>query len=227
MRLRPTMRIRRGPQTPVSRIHALSGFTMLLTLCASGFAASAYAGTVVVYTDAVAFLSATQTTLQATYESFSEGIHPDPVVDGNVVATRAPGGDPLYVGHPDGPGDGSTLPHLQSAGLMANGNEGIDLTLTGGIYNAVGFDTITNFGAPPVVSVFDANGNLVDSFALTQLPNTYGFLGITSDVNIARVRWFATSGEFQNTVLDNVRTGSVATVGLRAGTWAQAKLLYR
>ena len=227
MRLRPTMQFRRGPQTPVSRIHALSGFSALLTLFASGFTASAYAGTVVVYTDAVAFQSATQTTLQATYESFSEGIHPDPVVDGNVVATRAPGGDPLYVGHPGLPGDGSTLPHLQSAGLMANGNEGIDLTLTGGIYNAVGFDTITNFGAAPVVSVFDTNDNLVASFALPQLPNTYGFLGITADVTIARVRWFANGGEVQNTVLDNVRTGSVTTVGLRASTWAQAKNRYR
>jgi hypothetical protein len=182
---------------------------------------------VTAFTSAGDFLAATTTTMQATYESFSEGIHPDPVIDGAVIATRGPGGDPLYVGHPGGPGDGSTYPHLHSAGLMANGNEVIDLTFSSGPHGAIGFDTITNSYAPPTVTVFGLQDVVLASFVLTQAPNTYGFFGVVSDVPIGRVRWAAVGGGAENTVLDNVLLGEMLPVAIDAANWSAVKSLFR
>jgi hypothetical protein len=118
----------------------------------------------------------------------------------------------------------NTNPTPTSKGLTGNGQDDIDLTLPANTL-AVGFDTITNQFAPPVVTVYAPNGTVLATHTLTQAPNTYGFLGISSGASIGKVRWQGFQGHIQNTVIDNVRI-AVALPALPS-TWGRLKRLYQ
>ena len=109
--------------------------------------------------------------------------------------------------------------------LTGNGNDDIDMTFPDGTH-AVGFNETTNSFAAPVVTLFDSNGAELASFTLTQGVNTSGFVGFVSDTPIAKVRWLATSGDLENTMIDNVRFGASFAPASPA-TWGQIKGAYR
>ncbi len=97
---------------------------------------------------------------------------------------------------------------LTSNVLTANGNENFELTFASPP-TAVGFDSITNFSTTkPVVTVYDTNGLLIGTYSLTQAPDSYGFVGIISNVPIGKIGWTAVFGEVQDTAIDNIRIGT-------------------
>lgn len=123
---------------------------------------------------------------------------------GETGGYRAPN---LAVGTPTFPDTDFGLP-LTSNVLTVSGNENFDIIFADPP-TAVGFDTITNFSATkPIVSVFDTDDVLIGTYTLTQAPDTFGFVGITSRVPIGRVHWLAHLGGIEDTGIDNVRVGS-------------------
>jgi hypothetical protein len=120
----------------------------------------------------------------------------------------APFAPNLWIITPDGPGDFPSTPR-QSNVLTSSGNEHFSLTFDSPM-SAVGFDTYTNAFAPPVVSVYDTAGNLIDRDALSQSPASFGFIGVASTAGIGRIEWQATGGEVENTAIGNIRLAPTA-----------------
>ena len=161
------------------------------------------------YDSLAAFQAATSSTLQSTFESFSEGIKPSPIVDNGITfASGAVGADFLYTARPGGPADDFFNPHLSSTVLTADGNENFDITFGSLAPGAVGFNMYTNQFAPPVVTVFNTSDTLIGTFTLTQAPNTFGFFGVSSDQTIGRIHFLASGGGVQNTGVDDFRVGN-------------------
>jgi hypothetical protein len=163
---------------------------------------------VVFYTDLATFQANSTTAVAVTFEGFAPADEPifSPITLGGVTFTpisSAPRPPNLFVRTPDG-GQGNFAVPPDSIVLAARGNEHFDLTFAADPF-AVGFDTYTNTFSPPVVSVYDTGGILLAAHVLTQAPGTLGFLGMVSDTPIGRVEWLATSGNAQDTAIDNVR----------------------
>jgi hypothetical protein len=161
---------------------------------------------VTLHTDLTTFQAASNTTVESTFESFPPGFIASPFNDGSVTFDQPPGNVLGIVT----PATSSQInPDALSNVLATNGNEDIDLTFTGPAPTAVGWDAYTNQFGPPLVTVFDTDGNLIARFIITQSPNTIGFVGITSLVPIGRVHWLAEQGGVEHTALDNVRVGRI------------------
>ena len=191
-----------------------------VVFAAFGVAAAIPAGAAVTFFDGqVAFDLASTTTLRATFEGFSHvndtpGIA-DPYTEGGVtffhpsnLYVAAPTGAAVAVGDIEFP--------MASNVLTASGNEDITLTFAGPAPLAVGFASFTNRFDAPVVSVFDTASVLIGSYTLTQLPDSAGFVGITSTVGIGSVRWLADRGGIKDTANDNVYVGTIP----EPSTWA-------
>jgi site-specific recombinase XerC len=75
---------------------------------------------------------------------------------------------------------------------------------------AVGFNTITNFStSKPILTVFDINESLLGTYTLNQPADTFGFVGITANAPIGKIRWTGFEGGIKDTGIDNIRTGLV------------------
>ena len=204
--------------SPARRISRRRTDRRMLSVAACVVLASAARAQVTSYTNLAAFQSAAPSTvLRATFESFPIGQVND-IAEGGLSFSNN-GGGPLYILDP---GLGGTSPAPLSKILTGNGNERFDITFGGTNPFAVGFDTYTNFSLPPEISVFDGSNTLIGSFTLAQGPNTFGFFGVTSTTPIGRVLWSATNGNLDNTAIDNVRTGSVASSAPEPGSIALA-----
>lgn len=186
---------------------------VLVALVLSLLPASPAHGQVVSFADFASFNAGTLTTVQATFEAFP--VAPanlgSAIVEGCMAVSfnpsSTPGGGTKGIAVLD---TGSPLsPPPSSRVLSAHGNE--DLTLTFGASclgpTAVGFETYTNGSAPPRVTIVDSMGTIT-TFALTQPPNTLGFVGVISPLPIVSVRWLATQGHIADTAIDNVRVGT-------------------
>ncbi len=181
-------------------------------LTAVALAATLPASAAVTFYDNLAgFVGASTSTLQATFEGFSTAADTpgiaNPYTEGSVTFT-----DPsnLYIAVAGGLAatlDFDVAP--TSNVLTVSGNEDIAMTFAGPAPTAVGFTSITNQFAAPVVEVYDTANLLIGSYVLTQGPATIGFVGITSSVGIGRVQWVPTSGGVKDTALDNIHVGQV------------------
>lgn len=164
------------------------------------------------YSDLEAFQSAANTSVVETFESFTPTSTTlfNPQTFGDITITPL-GGTPapnLFIFPPElGNGSDFGVP-LTSNVLTANGNEDFELTFATPP-TAVGFDTITNFSTTkPLVRVYDTNDVLIGTYSLTQSPASFGFVGITSNVPIGKIRWTAFQGEVQDTAIDNIQVGT-------------------
>lgn len=172
-------------------------------------------GCLATYTDQAPFAAVATTTMEATFESRSEGNVPSPLVEGRVSVS----GQALYVARPGGPADLCCIsPHQESVALTADGNEEFDLTFSGTVPTAVGLEVTTNRFHAPVVSVFDMQGVLLGSLVVPRGPNTRGFLGIVACAPIGRLHWVSAGGETEDTAIDDIRIG-FATRDIT--TWTQ------
>jgi hypothetical protein len=188
---------------------------LVAILIAPGIASAA----VTSFTDEAIFLGNATAPIVATFESQSFGLIGGFIEGG--VAFSSPQ-DNLFIIDSTSV---NTHPTPTSRGLTGNGNEDIEMTFPAGTH-AVGFNEVTNVFAAPVVTVFDSDGAELATMTLTQGPNTYGFVGFVSDVAIAKVRWLATSGDLENTLVDNIRVGSTFAPAA-AATWGRIKASYR
>ncbi len=186
-------------------------------LAAAGTAPAA----VTVYTDAATFTIDTNAGVVADFEGRSTG-PTGSFAQGGVTFMSHPPLDNLYII------DGTFLntnPLPASQALTGNGVDDFDLLAPAGTYG-FGFDTITNDAAPPVVTVYDADGSVLISYTLTQGPNTAGFVGFLSTTPIAKVRWQTEGGESINTAIDNVRINE-STVAAEGASFGAVKSLFR
>ena len=181
-------------------------------LTAAALAAALPASAAVTFYDSMAgFLGASTSTLQATFEGFSTAADTpgiaNPYTEGSVTFAHPSN---LYIAVPGGAAatlDFDVAP--TSNVLTVSGNEDIAMSFGGPAPTAVGFTSITNQFAAPVVGVYDTANLLIGSYVLTQGPATIGFVGITSSVAIGRVQWVPTSGGVKDTALDNIYVGQV------------------
>jgi len=197
-------------------IHMLA-IQLIAILAGPGLANSA----VTSFTDEAVFQGNATAPIVATFESRSFGATVA-FSEGGVSFASHPPLDNLFII------DGTATnihPTPTSKCLTGNADDDIDMTFPDGTH-AVGFNEITNSFAAPVVTLFDSNGAELASFTLTQGVNTPGFVGFVSDTPIAKVRWLATSGELENTMIDNVRFGSSFAPAYSV-TWGQIKGIYR
>lgn len=166
----------------------------------------------------VAFDAASTTTLRATFEGFNRVSDTpaiaNPYSEGGVTFTEPSN---LYIATQTGAAVmfGDIEFPITSNVLTVSGNEDITMTFAGPAPTAVGFASFTNRFDAPVVSVFDTASHLIGTYVLTQLPNSAGFVGITSDIGIGSVRWLADRGGIKDTAIDNIYTGQVPEVS----TW--------
>ena len=197
-------------------IHMLA-IQLIAILAGPGLASSA----VTSFTDEAVFQGNATAPIVATFESRSFGATVA-FSEGGVSFASHPPLDNLFII------DGTATnihPTPTSKCLTGNADDDIDMTFPAGTH-AVGFNEITNSFAAPVVTLFDSNGAELASFSLTQGVNTSGFVGFVSDTPIAKVRWLATSGNLENTMIDNVRFGSTFAPAY-AATWGRIKGIYR
>lgn len=184
---------------------------LLMVTALLGLGCQYAAANVTFYSSKTTFDLASSTTLQATFEGFSHSVDTpgitNPYTEGGVTFSAnnlyvaAPGGATVTSGDQEFP--------ITSNVLTVSGNEDITLTFSGPAPTAVGFNSITNRYGPPVVSVFDTASVLIGSYTLTQLPTSFGFVGMTSTVGIGSVRWLADRGEIKDTAIDNIYVGQV------------------
>jgi len=190
---------------------------LIAILVGPGLASSA----VTSFTDETVFQGNATAPIVATFEGHSFGAT-TAFSEGGISFASHPPLDNLFIV------DGTATnihPTPTSKGLTGDGDDDIDMTFPDGTH-AVGFNEITNSFAAPVVTLFDSNGAELASFSLTQGVNTSGFVGFVSDTPIAKVRWLATSGNLENTMIDNVRFGSTFAPA-SAVTWGRIKGNYR
>ena len=170
------------------------------------------AGAAVTFFDnQVLFDAASTTTLRATFEGFSHVVDTpgiaNPYTEGGVTFFNPSN---LYVATPGGAAAVTDIAFPFSSNVLTvSGNEDITMTFAGPVPTAMGFSSFTNRFDAPVVSVFDTSNVLIGSYVLTQLPDTAGFVGITSTVGIGSVRWLAHRGEDKDTAIDNIYVGQV------------------
>lgn len=184
-------------------------------------AAGAALAAVTVYTSAATFTIDTNAGVVANFESRAVGATVS-FTQGGVAFAAHPPLNNLYII------DGTytnTNPRPTSRMLTGNGADDFDLTPPAGTYG-LGFDTITNASAPPVVTVSAPDGTVLLSYTLTQAPNTAGFVGFFSDTPIGKVRWQATGGATQNTAIDNVRI-TASAVPAESASFGAVKSLFR
>jgi hypothetical protein len=162
------------------------------------------------YADQAEFDAAATTTLKVTFDEPAW----DPFVGKTVESTFTLNGvtfDPF-------PGDWhnfSIAPASQdnfccardSNVITESGNESIDLIFLRST-NAAGFDYCSNDGEPVVITA-TLSDDTVHMWTSPQPPCTYGFVGVASDVPIARINWTADLGETINTGIDNVISDAV------------------
>jgi hypothetical protein len=167
------------------------------------------------YDDQVMFDANSSTSIAVTFDPFTPtdvniSIPPEsPITLGGITFTPVdslPAEPNLFVATPSGIAAPDFGVALASNVLTASGNEHIDITFSTAP-TAVGFDTYTNKFDPPVVSVYDTAGQLRAQYVLIQAPESFGFLGIISNVPIGKVNWLATMGGEQDTGIANVRVG--------------------
>lgn len=164
------------------------------------------------YDNLASFQAASSTNVAVTFEGFAPadqniGIPPNPPITlGGVSFTPLAPAPNLVVATP-GAVYPFTVPRSSNV-LTVSGNENIDMDFAAPP-TAVGFDTYLNPYDPPVVAVYDTNGNLIATHTLTQAASTVGFIGITSSVPIGKVNWLADRGGLVNTAVDNVRVGTI------------------
>ena len=166
------------------------------------------------YDDQVTFDANSATNTIVTFEPFTPLNEPifvpvtiDDITFTPILPTDYRDGPNLFVVTPDSAVD-FQIP-LQSNVLSESGNENFEITFSTAP-PAIGFDTYTNSSDdPPVVTVYDVEGDLRAQYVLIQLPNTLGFLGIVSDRPIGKVHWLATQGgeSGNDTGIANVRVG--------------------
>ena len=169
--------------------------------------ASGVSAQLTLFTDEASFLSATNTTLTATFEAYDEGVIGD-FSEGEINFFTL--GGPLYIATPGGAASGNfTTPPITSNVLTGNGEDDFFLEFTVSGRTAFGFEVYTNSSpTPPVIEVHGSEG-LLDSFTLTQGPSTLGYFGVTSTEGLERVDFLSTFGAVENAGIDNVRVGSV------------------
>jgi hypothetical protein len=166
------------------------------------------------YDDKVTFDANSSTSISITFDPFTPTdenifIPPEaPITLGGITFTpldllTAPPN--LFVATPSGIAAPDFAVPLESNVLTVSGNENIDITFSTAS-TAVGFDTYTNMFDPPVVSVYDTEGQLRATYLI--LPReSFGFLGIVSNFPIGKVNWLATRGGEQDTGIANVKVG--------------------
>lgn len=156
-----------------------------------------------------AFQGLSTTTLRADFEGLHvEGNIADPYTEGGVTFSEPSN---LYVALPGGAAAVKDFDApVTSNVLTVSGNEDITMTFAGPAPTAIGFTSLTNRFAAPVVTVFDTANALIGTYVLTQSPSSVGFVGITSSVGIGSVHWLATRGEDKDTAIDNIYVGAVA-----------------
>jgi len=182
--------------------------------------AGSAAAAVTIYTSESQFMSTFGTPVAADFEALASGPQ-STFAEGGITFASHPPLDNLFIIDPSVV---NTNPVPTSHCLTGNGVDDIDIMLPGHTH-VVGFNDITNQFAAPVVTLFAGDESILASYTLTQAPNTYGFVGFTSDVVIAKVRWLATGGDSENTAIDNVRYATdLATSVL---TWGALKVVYR
>jgi hypothetical protein len=158
----------------------------------------------------------------ATFESQPEGSLSSPYVEEGCTFN----GSGLEVLTPTTTVPANPMP--TSHVLAAGGPDGITITFPA-IYGAtnIGFDTITNRFAPPVVAIYYLDGGqLAATYALTQPPNSRGFVGIVADQPIGRLVLLSTGSDTESTCIDNVRIGDYV-VPVRRTSWGHLRAHYR
>src|SRR5262249_29742410 len=142
---------------------ALSVCAAVLLLCAATRPASAL---VTFYTTQATFTAASSTTLESVFEGFAGGALASPLVEGRCTYSSSINATPFYVLKPGTPGDVCcTFPHVTSAMLSGNGNEDFDITFSGPVVSAVGFNVTTN-NTSVKVDYYDAANALAGTITL-------------------------------------------------------------
>ena len=159
--------------------------------------------TVTFYDNLAAFQSVSNSSVAVTFDPFTPtdtNISPTLTLNGITFASLDTSN--LYVASPAKNLFGA--PNTSNV-LTSSGNEHFDISLSSAA-QAVGFDTYTNFSTiKPIFTVYDTANNLIGTYTLTQSADTFGFIGVTSDIPIGKVDWLAHQGETQDTGIDNVR----------------------
>ena len=196
---------------------------LAMTLAAlSVAAAQPAAAAVTVFTTQAAFSAATAVTNTETFESYTvtnTNLATLPVHNG-IEFTLLPGTTRYLIARAGFP---FFNPAPTSQVLTSSDDENFGIKLdNGSLFNAIGFNVITNRFNAPVVSLYDAAGRLINATTLTQGRNAYGFFGVTSTVGIAYATFTGDRGGIENTGLDNVQINAIpAAAGVpEPASWA-------
>lgn len=165
------------------------------------------------FTDLTTFNNASEVSVIEDFEAFPPKLVLFPSFTSNGIVYTALAGSPFPNVCVTPPGfTNFGVPVTTSAVLASNGEEDFLMTLEVPV-TAIGFDTYLNPYGPAIVTISGESG-ILGEFSLSHDYTKVGFLGITSTEKITSVRWKTTHGDWINTGVDNIRTGSIRKASL-------------
>ena len=178
---------------------------------------------VTVYTSQAAFAAAAgPATNTATFESFSNGVQGQTLVDAGILFTSLPGGHPQHDVYIARPNNLTNTIQNSTYVLTADGDENFQIQLNGGgTFGSLGFDFISNQYNSPTITLFGVGNVSLGTFTITNAKNAYAYFGAVSDTPIAYARTTVDRGYIQDTAYDNVAIGPLTGAAVpEPSTWS-------